>query len=99
MSMKNKRPFYLSAGKFRRHLQKEIQQWLGYHFCDLNDRSPDRNVQGLLADIRKKTGGMVYATLDKRSRQVSITVKVPVNYVYQLEYVDDHGADVEKKAA
>lgn len=99
MSMKNKRPFYLSAAKFRRHLQKEIQAWLGYHFRDLDDRSPDNNVREVLADIKKKSGGMIYATLDKRTREVNITVAVPGRFIRQLEHVDDHGADVEKEAA
>ena len=87
----------LSPSKFQYHIQRRIQHWLGYIFRDLNPRSPDKNVQELLNDISKKTGGIVWARLSRRSRQVSITVKIELNYFYQLEDVEEAGK--ERKAA
>jgi len=87
----------LSPSKFRHHIEKQIQRWLGYTFRDLNFRSPDKNVQELLDDIQRKTGGIVRATLSRRSRQVSISVTIPLTYFYQLEDVEETGK--ERKAA
>jgi len=92
-----KYPVPLSPSKFRRHIERQIQNWLGYIFRDLNPRSPDKNVQELLNEISRKTGGIVRATLSRRSRQVSITVNIPLGYFYDLEGVEE--ADKERKAA
>jgi len=87
----------LSPSKFQHHIQKQIQHWLGYIFRDLNPRSPDKNVQELLSDISTKTGGIVWARLSRRNRRVSITVKINLDYFYQLEDIEE--TDKERKAA
>lgn len=89
----------LSASKFKRHVEREIKEYLAYVFRELNFRSPDKNVRDLLEDIRRQTGGIVNARLSYRGRKVSITVDVGLSYFYQLEDIDATAEEPEKRKA
>jgi len=74
-----KRRVFMSSSKFRRHIEREIQNFIQYAFRDINLRSPDAIVFGQLQDINKKSGGIIKARLSYRSRKVAISVSLPTN--------------------
>jgi hypothetical protein len=81
----------LSASKFKEHIKKEIQEYLEYTI-EINPRSPNKNIQDSIDDIKRKTGNFITIRFSKKwwgYRKLDIHVNLPTEWEQVLENSTD----------
>jgi hypothetical protein len=83
-----------SPSKFKKHVTREIQEFLGYVFRDVNPQSPRTHIMDALKDINHRTGGIVHAWLRQRKGSpvgtIEIKISIPVDsWVLRVEPQDE----------
>lgn len=74
-----------SPSKFKKHVTKEIVDFLEWVLRDVNVRSPENHIRDALKDIRVKTGGVVRPRLWHGARKITIDISIPTEgFVLEL---------------
>jgi hypothetical protein len=80
----------LSPAKFRKHITKEIADYLDYYLRNINPRSPSHIIQDQLDELNKKSKGVIYSRLGYKNRTVYSNIDIPVNgWYWELERIGD----------
>lgn len=75
----------LSPSKFKAHIHKETLEFITYLFKDMNRNSSISQIVDYVADVRKKTGGIVDGRTFKRKGYVEIYVNLPTRWVIDID--------------
>lgn len=85
----------LAPSKFYNHVEREILDFIEYQLRFVNPRSPSEIITDVLSDISKKSGGIIKARLGYKSRKVSIKIKIPCEWTWQLEEEESDNVNQE----